>query len=441
MKTKTKIKLITILAIVSACALAAGCQVGRETYEQFVDRNGLTCHVTYYSNGGEFETHQTKKEIYYSPDTYAINIGSDDIGDSKIAVHMDGYVLKEWCLPALDGDGNLVYEDEAKTVVKTGEPFDFTKKLTSGTEISLYANWTLDVLIEYRLAGENPITVQEGEETRKVNLGEVITYGTFGRETSVYIKDEAPGGVNSTDSTFLQFFEDEDCEIPFGGTAVKPETPEGGEVKNFVLYAKYMPGKWTVVKDRTQAARMFARMGSGSYYIYNDIDCGGMEVNVAVTNCKIEGNGNVTISNFAVNQTGISANAKNALLGNIGSAASIKDVTFSNIKISYGTRSGLSGPSFVEGLYLFCTGVADGAKFENVKINDVEMSISIPKDEDGNHLVIIKNMLESGGVFETDNWMFGSADESDSAFLAKYSGVSAENCTLSVNGENVASVQ
>ena len=78
---------------------------------------------------------------------------------------------------------------------------------------------------------------------------------------------------------------------------------------------------------------------------------------------------------------------------------------------------------------------------ENVKIKDVEMSISIPKDEDGNHLVIIKNMLESGGVFETDNWMFGSADESDSAFLAKYSGVSAENCTLSVNGENVASVQ
>lgn len=439
MKTKTKIKLIAILIAVLACTLIAGCQVGRETYGQFVERNGLSCHITYYSNGGLFETRQNKKEVYYSPDTCAINIGVSDIGTSNIAVHRDGYVLKEWCEAELDSQGNIVYEDDEKTIVKAGKPFDFSRKLKSGEEISLYATWTLDVLIEFRLAGDNSIAVKDGEGTKTVNVGDVLAYRTFGKETSVFVRDEAPEGVESTDSTFVQYFEDEDCTIPFDGTAIKPVTPEGEDVKNLVLYAKFIPGQWTVVKDRMQVSRMFSRMAVGSYYIYNDIDCGGMELNVTSTNCKIEGNGHVTLSNLSINQTGVSSNAKFSMFGTVGANASIKNVTFDNVTISYSTRSGLNTVAFVDGLYVACSDIVEGASFENVKITNVEMNVSIPKDDSGEDMVIIENLRKTDGAYATDNWLFGGM-ETDAAFIAKYDGISIEKCTLSIDGEPTASV-
>lgn len=433
MKTKTKIKLITILIAVLACTLIAGCQVGRETYQQYVDRNNLSCHITYYANGGLFETRQNKKEVYYKPDTYAINIGVDELGGSDEEIHRDGYVFKSWCY-ALSENGNLVYEDAEKTIVKTGSEFDFTKKLTASTEIALYATWALDVQVEIHLAGENSVTVKDGESTKTVAPGEELTRRTFGKATQIFLTDSAP--VESTDSTFLQYFTDAECKNAFDGLAVKP-TEENAP--NVVIYAQYMPGIYIVVKNKTQAVKMFSSMGSGKYYIYNDIDMEDSRISIARTNCTIESKENVTISNLVVNGQGSSGSY--SIFGVIGSKADIKNITFANINVTYSIRGANSAdrPNIVN-IYAVCHDIEDGAKFENVVIKNVEMTVTAGAN------VQITNMLGN----KTDNWLFGKQVSegqtySDAQFKETYGGLTVESSSITVTVDNVpvisASVQ
>lgn len=431
MKTKTKIKLITILIAVLACTLIAGCQVGRETYQQYVDRNNLTCHITYCANGGIFETRQDKKEVYYKPDTYAINIGVDELENSNVEVHRDGYVFKEWCY-AYTENGNIVYEDAAKTVVRTDKAFDFTKKLVSGTEVSLYATWVLDVQIEIRLAGANAIAVKDGESTKTVNPGEELLRRTFGRDTQLYISDSS-APVESTDSTFLQYFTDSECKEPFGGVASKP-TEENAP--NVVIYAKYMPGIYTVVKSSTDALNMFAVMGgTDKYYIYNDIDMDGATVpTIFSTACTVEGNGSVKISNFKITASNISTGS---LFGSIYSEASFKDVTFDNFTVSYTVRPGSQTNPRLVSIYGVCSDIADGAKFENAVISN--MSVVITAGE----YVQITNLYSQEADYRTDNWLFGKDVGSgeaytDAQFKEAYGGLTVKNSTLTINSQLVA---
>lgn len=433
MKTKTKIKLITILIAVLACALIAGCQVGRETYGQFVDRNGLSCHITYMANGGLFETNQSIKEVYYKPDAYAINIGVTDIGNSKMAVHRDGYVLKGWCY-ALSENGNPVYEDDAKTIVETGSEFEFAKKLQSGTEVTLYASWVLDVQIEIRLAGIDRITVQDGENTKTVNSGEELTRETFGKDMQKFIQDRSP--VESTDSTFLQFFTDAQCIKPFDGLARKPEEENA---PNVVIYAKYMPGKYTVVKDAAGAQNMFALMGGTTkYYIYNDIDMKGAAVpQIYSTGCSIEGNGNVTISNFKTTVTNITGGSY-ALFGNFYQGAGIKNVTFDNIEVSYTVRAGSQTNPRIVKIYGICSDIADGVTFENAVISNLKVSINPGEN------VQIDNLFAKEG-YRTDNWLFGreagaNQTYTDAQFRQTYTGLTVKDSSLTISGKTVATV-
>lgn len=435
MKIKTKIKLLTILIAVLACALIAGCQVGRETYGQYVERNGLSSHITYYANGGLFETRQDKKEIYYKPDTYAVNIGVTDLGNSTVSVHRDGYVLKAWCAPVLDARGEIVYEDDAKTIVKTGEEFDFSKKLKDGDEITLYATWTLDVQIEIRLAGTDSVTIKDGENTKTVNKGEELLHRTFGRDTQIFIADTAP--VESTDSTFLQYFTDSNCTIPFNGIAVKPS---GENAPNLVIYAKYMPGIYTVVKDSGDALDMFMHMGGTTkFYIYNDIDMNGEKIpEIYATGCTIEGNGNVKISNFAVEITRLST-GRHSLFGTFYFDAVIKNVTFDSVTVSYQVVPGNSAnnPNIVF-LYAVCNNIEDGASFENVVVSNIKVNITMGEN------VQITNMYSENAGYATDNWLFGKEvgqDESysDAQFMQEYGGLTVNGASLTINGEIIAS--
>lgn len=435
MKRKILIAMLSAVAVCSA-AFAAGCAVGQETYQQYLDRNKATARVTYNANGGLFETRKEVKDIYYPANSPVLNVGVDEI-DNRVKMEYPGYVFDGWFTPARDAEGNILYEDDAKTVVKLGEELQFPYRIQDKEQIVLYAKWVLDKVVEFRLVSDKPVTVQttvkdeNGEdktEEKTVVSGEVLATRSFGTGTEIYIDDKSP--VTAVGSTFLSFYEDEACTLPFFGEVSKPV---GEEAENLVLYAKFIEGEWEVVKTKSQVTAMFASPGRKSYYIFNDIDCqNDTFATIAVTNCKIEGNGhklyNMSFSRSASNGDNF------AIFGRLSPSASIKNLTLENITLNYSVRNGNVQ------LYLVANETEEGATLENFRIKNAQMEVSSATEANLLNLWIVENG-NIVGYFD-DNWLFGSGtgtyqEDYDARYLASHTGVTVEGYSLTVNGNQV----
>lgn len=436
MKRKILIAMLSAVAVCSA-AFAAGCAVGQETYQQYLNRNNATARVTYNANGGMFETKQEVKDMYYSANSPVLNIGTDVMGADKIdestsaRVKMEraGYVFAGWFTPARDAEGNILYEDDAKTVVKLGEELQFPYRIQDKEEIVLYAKWVLDAMVEFRLVSETPVTVQttvkdeNGEdktEEKTVVSGEVLATRSFGTDTEIYIDDKSP--VTAVGSTFLSFYEDEACTLPFFGEVSKPV---GEEAENLVLYAKFIEGDWEVVKTKSQVTAMFASPGRKSYYIFNDIDCqNDTFATIAVTNCKIEGNGHKL---YNMNFSRSASNGDNfAIFGRLSPSASIKNLTLENITLNYSVRSGATVR-----LYLIGNETEEGATFENFRIKNAKMNVN-----DARRAATVLNLTNANGGYFEDNWLFGNVNGYtagfDAQYLATHTGITVEDCSYEI---------
>lgn len=427
MKRKILIAMLSALAVCSA-AFAAGCAVGQETYQQYLDRNKATARVTYNANGGLFETRKEVKDIYYPANSPVLNVGVDEI-DNRVKMEYPGYVFDGWFTPARDAEGNILYEDDAKTVVKLGEELQFPYRIQDKEQIVLYAKWVLDKVVEFRLVSDKPVTVQttvkdeNGEdktEEKTVVSGEVLATRSFGTGTEIYIDDKSP--VTAVGSTFLSFYEDEACTLPFFGEVSKPV---GEEAENLVLYAKFIEGEWEVVKTKSQVTAMFASPGRKSYYIFNDIDCqNDTFATIAVTNCKIEGNGhklyNMSFSRSASNGDNF------AIFGRLSPSASIKNLTLENITLNYSVRSGAT-----VSLYLISNETEEGATFENFRIKNAKMNVN-----DARRSATILNLTNANGGYFEDNWLFGNVNGYtagfDAQYLATHTGITVEDCSYEI---------
>ena len=430
MKRKILIAMLSAVAVCSA-AFAAGCAVGQETYQQYLDRNKATARVTYNANGGLFETRKEVKDIYYPANSPVLNVGVDEI-DNRVKMEYPGYVFDGWFTPARDAEGNILYEDDAQTIVKLGEELQFPYRIQDKEQIVLYAKWVLDAMVEFRLVSDTPVTVQttvkdeNGEdktEEKTVVSGEVLATRSFGTGTEIYIDDKSP--VTAVGSTFLSFYEDEACTLPFFGEVSKPV---GEEAENLVLYAKFIEGEWEVIKTKSQVTAMFASPGRKSYYIFNDIDCqNDTFATIAVTNCKIEGNGHRL---YNMNFSRLPANGDNfAIFGMFSSSASIKNLTLENITLTYSVRSGFS-----VSLYLISNETEEGATFENFKIKNAKMNVN-----DARRAATVINITNANGGYFEDNWMFGkNRDEGkhiegyDVQYLATHTGITVEDCSYEI---------
>lgn len=444
MKRKILIAMLSAVAVCSA-AFAAGCAVGQETYQQYLNRNNATARVTYNANGGMFETKQEVKDMYYSANSPVLNIGTDVMGADKIdestsaRVKMEraGYVFAGWFTPARDAEGNILYEDDAKTVVKLGEELQFPYRIQDKEQLVLYAKWVLDAMVEFRLVSETPVTVQttvkdeNGEdkiEEKTVNDGEVLATRSFGTDTEIYIDDKSP--VTVVGSTFLSFYEDEKCTLPFFGEVSKPV---GEEIENHVLYAKYIEGDWEVVKTKSQVTAMFANPGRKNFYIFNDIDCqNDTFAIISATNCKIEGNG-YRLYNMKFSRTASNGDSF-AIFGRLSPSASIKDLTLENISVNYTVRGGSVQ------LYLVSKETEEGATLENFNIKNVNMEVSSATEA----LLLNLWIAENGNIvgYFSDNWLFGSGTGAykegyDAQYLATYTGVTVEDYSLTVNENKI----
>lgn len=308
--------------------------------------------INYHANGGSFDNNHTEKSIGYQAGSYALNIGFQELTNGNADIkNRDGYEFEGWYLAETDSKGNLVYEDEAKTIVKTCEKFDFSQRLSKGQNYDLYAKWVKSKYIAVYLVGTN-ITDSSGT---------LHTEGSLLRELVFQNgKTEKYSGSRLLDLerkayTFVEYYLDEACTQPVSWPIIETEA----EVTP--VYAKFIEGDWNIVSDASSAKSMLGSLaGNGKYYVIADIDLNGEAITTASTVlATVVGNGH-TISNFKVNKTNVSQNT--SLLGTMKASASITDLSLENVSLTVNVRSGIVG------IYFIFTEVENGSEIKSLTV-------------------------------------------------------------------------
>ncbi|MDE7181814.1 MAG: hypothetical protein K2O41_02120 [Clostridia bacterium] len=424
-KTRVKLLLLSVAALVASVGAFAGCKIGETTAESYLkDKDALEQQVTYYANDGKFDgMNLNEKNIYYK-------VGSQVIVDfdkvSNISIARTDYIFDGWYMVELDENGSPVFEDKENNVVKlTDEAVDPSKPIYIKEKEHLYfgAKWQVDVRLELILVTEDgqSITTANGV----IENGQPVAYRSFGSQSTIQINNGTAPDCKSVDYTFYEYYSDEACTQPFAGTVQKPAAGTG----NPKIYAKYIKGVYTMVRSANNVQNMMFNLGSDtSYYICNDIDCAGLSgfnlwFNFEKTNVKIEGNGH-KISNVVID-TSIENSDKASLFGTLSSTAKISGLTFENIELT----ATIKPNAFVDTMHLFVTAAEEGAQIENVAFKSVSYKITIPDTSK------IGNIQKIDDVYNTDCWLFGGMT-TDAAFLEKFTTVTVTNTSLSMGTRN-----
>jgi hypothetical protein len=297
--------------------------------------------------------------------------------------------------------------------------------LQKGEHIYVCANWTRGAYLQIILVTESDDALI-GEDEKEYHSGDVITEMTFGTNTSILIT-EASSPFASTNYTYLQYYSDSECTQPFSGSFAKPD-----DESTAVLYAKYIKGTYTIVRDRSGARDMFNYMRSKNYYFFNTseekvIDMSGVSLSLKTGttefDIKVEGNG-FTLKNLSYSVTTVSTqNVIYSMFGKFTSDAEINNLNIENVNVTLTTvRPTVTSLS----IYLVCNGAEEGTKFSNFAIGDITLEITTIRDTSN-----IVNMPKADGVYSTANSCFGGV-ANDEEFLSAHSGITVSNVTLQI---------
>lgn len=471
-RIKPLIFLIAVFITSLAAALIAGCRIG-QPQNLNPDKDGLTAHVTYYSNGGTFSTtgdNKRFKDFFFFPGTPIVNIGEDEVENVTIA--RSGYVFTGWQYCELDGDGLPKYydgEDYANQLPagRNGTPSitnadgseiaDYQKEffvkptgeavfsasrptLEDGEHIYVCATWAEDVRIQYKLVTEDgqPLVL----DGLQFNNGDVLCEASFGGGTQATLHPDNPDtttnllnnkkfNLDSTSHTYLSLYKDEDCTMEYA-EGDKIDKPEGDE--SAVVFVKYIKGDWTVIKTaqgrNDGVTTMFNRLnGSQNFYIHRDIDCTGRTVTIrlgqSTFNGEINGN-NHTITGLTFYSTPSDATLNNggtgSVFGKFGATANVHDLTLKDIKVQVSVRSA-STCSF----YLVSHDIAADAQFD-FAIEGADVELTCPSSSH------ISNLQSIEGVYNTSHWLYGGGS-SDADFESR--GITLSGVSLKINDSTV----
>ena len=457
MTKKLRLVLIALFAFIACTCIFAGCTLKPSLDDVLDDLNkkGAIVAVTYFANDGNFndkvdndKTDGDKSEdkddggedkeedsgsqggtssnvpknnnnkirtIHYKVGSKAINIDSEEkssfeSGSITVAANdAKRYELVGWYVAKTDSDGNPLYDDgtsyvfnydnqyfdSTKKIQHTGELFDFSTSLEKGKHYYLVAEWRKIQTVHVVLAGEASSITVAGKTYKNGDLLNDMAFESSGRIP----KPNNPITGTVSDATFIEFYSDVECTNLFVGWPIQFEDHKDDDPENpFTIYAKYIEGIWTVVKNATQVSSMFndASTATNRYYILNDIDCGGRTVNAYAGYtgfaCEIRGNG-CTISNLKVIGS-LSATSQGAsLFGEIQSSAKISNLKLKDITQEYEVYSKGYATS---GIFFAFTLIQEGAKLEGVTLSG-SMKVTI------NSGGYVKNLV--GGA--ENNWKFG----------------------------------
>ena len=362
MKRKTKGKLILLLSAIASVCLFAGC-AERLTKEDIFDKYELTSQVTYYANGGEFENRQTKKQMGYKDGSRVLNLGVDVVtSDDKVSISYTEHTIIGWYEVEMK-DGAPVYLDEAKGIVKlTDRAVSFDEVISSGEEWHIGMKWQEYAKIYFELVCEDPSEKIKVDDETEYSDGDIVKTRSF------YYKAWKEFGVEPFEAednshTFLSYYYDEECTQP-----VTTEIAEQEE--DLTLYAKYLTGNWSIVKNKNDFQTAFVNMGkpmgknAAGIYLTSDIDCTGLTfAPIANFQNKFKGNG-YTVSNMTVQQIKIIGGREVSTFGNIKAAAVIENVTFENLQLELSSMSNATFKAY----YVF-TSLDDDATISNVSVS------------------------------------------------------------------------
>lgn len=373
----SKIKKIILVVFIAICGLFILSACESHTLESEKDRYDLTVDITYHANGGEFNNNDNKALICYQDGSYALNLGTDNIIYGDIILKYDQHTLVGWYYAETDSDGNVVYEDEKKGLVKlSDQKFDFTKPLEKGDVIHIGAKWLADTKLEILLANESVISNELIYNGTTYKSGDVVSSYQFDASGSVSKpsldpmtkKRKGPEGY-----VLAEYYYDIDCT-----KVVEWPVESTEENENVQIYAKYLSDEWTVIENQTGLYQMFTvANNSGKFFIKNDINASSESVkNVdnIVFSGEIRGNG-CTITGLTVRNVSVGEGSYVSLFGTITKDAKISDLTLKDFKVEY-TNNTKPNDASINASFL-AKEIEAGATIENLKIDGGEMKVRI----------------------------------------------------------------
>ena len=301
---------------------------------------------------------------------------------------IQGYVFKEWHLPALDAEGNIQIDEEG--FVKLGDAWDFKKdKVEKGNpyikpnedgrdQLTLYARFEKAAQLIYvevdKEGNEHEVSTYPGEHYE----GEQVPYPMDFEQPVKTVVDENGKTIKYT---FLGFYyKDPEMTQPFWTKNEKGDydvfTVGENDVK---IYVEFIEGDYKVVNEPSELLN--AIKDSKDVYINADLDMTGELWAPVGCNKAIVGN-NHTISNlsFTLRPT-TSAYTNFGLFNRIRSHANISDLTFDNIIITFQYNDAVKNRDVRIGG--FAWQIDDGAHISNVtaKINVIKQDATPAREQ------------------------------------------------------------
>ena len=393
MKKTLKSKLIIGLLALASVFVFAGCEI-RQTLDDYIEEHKLVAKVTYFANdGAEFDDiNDDEKTIYYRDDSKVLNV--QPTGSGNIVLKKDHYEFLGWYYVEVDEEGKPLRNADNEIIL--GDEVDFSIRIQENEHWYVCAKWQRLSAVAVKLVCDENVTISVGEDEEKKTYknGDVIREYYFNNDI-VQATSKAP--VEANDGTFVEFSANAEGTEEVVWPIKRPE-----DRSDVVIYAKYMPGVWTLLRTTDDVKKLFSNESgqNKAYYLMNDIDCEGLKRTPLNTfNSQLQGNGH-TISNITFSRAGTSSlsNAeKVSIFGDMKKGAAIENVTFDDITVNYDIRSNASAEA-----YLIFTSIEEGVKLNKVTIN-ATMTVKLGKTES-----YMNNDMAT-------NWKYGGV-ESDAAF-------------------------
>lgn len=427
MTKKLRLLLIAVFAFIAFVCLFAGCSLKPSLKEVLddLDSKGAVVDVTYFANEGSFAGNTKITNLRQKVGSKAVNINTHAFTSGDISVSRTKHKLVGWYEAETYTDpetGNVypIYEDGSvykfdydtkdfdttKNIKRSEVPFDFNTVLEKGVHYYLVAEWEKVYTVPVKLAGEvSSITVKDDGEDTEYKFGNLINDIPYETINDKLVIPSKPSPILGTVSgaTFVEFYYKETCEKEdIVKWPLYLENYLDDDYDDFAIYAKYIEGIWTVVRDSDGVKSMFDRISVGNqYYIFDDITYDGNTID-AITGsdgfaCTIRGNG-FTISGLKITATFRTNQTNSAsLFGAIKGTANIRDLNL-EVEEIYTVNTNATA---LGGIYFAFTSIASGATIENVNLSGT-MTVKVGTGWK------IKNIGTDGSSV---NWKFGGYDD------------------------------
>lgn len=461
MKKRFKLALLGALMAIASVLVLGGCALNK-TEEEIKQEYNLNASVTYYANGGCFNSVPDNTELTLWMDAsvkaYPFEIPSDNkqmnaqsphhLDKGSMLVTRNRYIFDGWYEAVIDENTGkpAVNVTTGSIVILPENKVNFSKPLEAGTHMHLVAKWVPIQKLEIHVVSDVAFTATVQSITADMELekdsdditvivektvksGDVVHLASYSKSDSkIDLGSMLFPAENSKGATFLDFYFDEACtQVIEKNDLILYPTEEDGNRK---IYAKYIAGDWSILSNTNDIITKLFKDNNvtGNFYLRNDIDMGTALGAVSPRTSfagTIAGNGH-KISNLkvSVSSANIVENGIYSIFGTLKSGAKITDLTMENWTLSVSTKPSTKAMS----AYFFAQDVENDATitFEKVTVKGGALAIEKAADCTMSNIHWVADVAyENGGYWSADSYLFGGVSN-DNAFLSIYAGIQLE---------------